>query len=63
VDQNKKYMAAKEKEPKPVLACSRCGKTPAKFVEYFGEYLCHECREKLKVEDYEKADKNNSKLF
>lgn len=56
-------MPEKEKKLKEVLACSRCGKTPAKWVEYFQEFLCRECREKLKVEDLEQTEKNNRKLF
>ncbi|MFA5080869.1 MAG: hypothetical protein WC472_04600 [Candidatus Paceibacterota bacterium] len=56
-------MSTKRESEKPVLACSRCGKTPAKYVEYFQEFLCRNCREELKVEDYEKAEKNNGKLF
>jgi len=56
-------MGTKRESEKPIMACSECGKTPAKYNKFIGAWLCSECKKKLNVEEMEKVEQNNGKLF
>jgi transcription initiation factor IIE alpha subunit len=56
-------MAKKKPQQDPLFVCARCGKEKAKYYEYFDEYLCRECAEKVKADDYEKINHSNGKLL
>lgn len=53
---NKRYQ-------KETFCCSECGKNQSKYREFIGAYLCNACYSKLKIEELELIEKNNSVLF
>jgi len=53
---NKRYQ-------KETFCCAECGKNQSKYREFIGAYLCNACYSKLKIEELELIEKNNSVLF
>lgn len=53
---NKRYQ-------KETFCCAECGKNQSKYREFIKTYLCNACYSKLKIEELELIEKNNSVLF